>query len=339
MSCIPVVYLWSWNPFLIACSYTASKATLTSVHADQNILTFSINTGTLARQYIGFNDEIIDCRLLHVPSASILEGVETHVALATNSSLIKVYNRETLDVRLLPSLDSPSSGHSSMVLCLDSIPSAPILVSGSKDRTARVWTVRSSTSPTEGSSNTEADWACVGLAEGHTESIGAIALARKLSGDTTTPPLNRLSFMFTGSQDRTLKMWDLSILSKDFSESQPVRIKSLWTHKAHDKDINALDVSHNNQYLATASQDKMVNIFEITYVSRSSVKGHVPKGEARLIGTCKGHRRGVWDVRFHKNSDKMVATASSDKTIKLWDLGDFSCLKVDYLRLSLVVHQ
>ena len=169
-----------WSSPLIVCSYTPSKAMLTSVHADQNILTFSISMGSLTRQYIGFNDEIIDCRLLCVASQSVPESMETHVALATNSSLIKVYNRETLDVRLLPSLDSPSSGHSGMVLCLDSIPSAPILVSGGKDRTARVWTMKSSASPAEGSSNAEAEWACVGLAEGHTESIGAIALAGRV---------------------------------------------------------------------------------------------------------------------------------------------------------------
>ncbi|KAF8326651.1 U3 small nucleolar RNA-associated protein [Cantharellus anzutake] len=303
--------------------YTPQTATLTSVHADQNILTFSIESGALTRRHVGFNDEIIDCRLLRLSEST---NSETHVALATNSSLIKVYNRDTLDVRLLPSLDSTSAGHSDVVLCLDSIPSAPVLVSGSKDRTARVWTTKTSAS-SEGGSNMDAGWVCVGLAEGHTESVGAIALARRLHGVTTLPVINRIPFMFTGSQDRTLKMWDLSVLPKSDSESGPVHLKSLWTNKAHDKDINALDISYNDRFLATASQDKIVSIYEITHHPGSSARKEGARGSARVVGVCKGHKRGVWDVKFPRTSDKMLVTASGDKTIKLWNLGDFTCLK------------
>ena len=40
----------------------------------------------------------------------------------------------------------------------------------------------------------------------------------------------------------------------------------------------------------------------------------------------KGHKRGVWDCQFSSH-DRVVATCSGDKTIKLWSLGDYSCVR------------
>ena len=45
-----------------------------------------------------------------------------------------------------------------------------------------------------------------------------------------------------------------------------------------------------------------------------------------LKGTLKGHKRGIWDCQFSMH-DRVVATCSGDKTVKLWSLGDFSCVR------------
>ena len=42
--------------------------------------------------------------------------------------------------------------------------------------------------------------------------------------------------------------------------------------------------------------------------------------------TFTGHSRGVWAVQFAP-IDRVLATASNDKTIKLWALADGTCLK------------
>ncbi|EGO28379.1 hypothetical protein SERLADRAFT_445851 [Serpula lacrymans var. lacrymans S7.9] len=292
--------------------YVPATSTIVSVHADQNILFHSLISRRLVRQFVGFNDEIVDAAFL-TPTPSVESTpVDTHIAFATNSSLIRVYSTSGLDARLI-------SGHSESVLCLDRGAGGRVLVSGSKDRSARIWAVP--WSGQENPSDKDGQWRCLALCEGHTESVGAVAMSRSEGGEST------LRFMFTGSQDRTIKMWDLSVVSitHDINSAADDMIKcmSLATYKAHEKDINSLDVSPNDKLLASGSQDRTAKLYEVEYLSNGKTS---PRGEIKLLGTFKGHKRGVWNVRFGK-TERVLATGSGDKTVKLWDLENFSCLK------------
>ena len=44
------------------------------------------------------------------------------------------------------------------------------------------------------------------------------------------------------------------------------------------------------------------------------------------IGVLKGHKRGLWDITFCEY-DKILATSSGDKLVKIWLLNDFTCQK------------
>ena len=274
---------------------------------------------------VGYNDEIVDATFLSPflpPQASAgpstSKYLDTHVALATNSSLIRVYSSKSLDARLL-------SGHSEIVLSLDQGAQGRVLVSGSKDRSARIWAPSfSPSSPDDSTLTTIPEWKCVAICEGHAESVGAIAMSRRTSEDDP----NVLRYMFTGSQDRTIKMWDLSTvpISASNADDQPIKLKSLATHKAHEKDINSLDVAPNDRLLVSGSQDRTAKIWEIEYSISGSGSSRTVRGEIKLLGTCKGHKRGVWSVKFGR-AERVLATGSGDKTVKLWSLDDFTCVK------------
>lgn len=258
----------------------------------------------MSRQLIGYNDEIVDATFLTANGTR-----DSHLALATNSSLIRIYSTSQSDARLL-------EGHNDIVLSLDRSADGSSLASSSKDRSVRIW------APFGDMSSSGSDWGygCVAICEGHAESVGAIAFSRQ-SGAEPAPP-----FLFSGSQDRTIKMWDLSHLSThadardNNGDASPTHCKSLFTLKAHEKDINSLDCSPNNRLLASGSQDRTAKIYEIEYSSGSR------RGSLKVLGLCKGHKRGVWSVRFGK-TERVLATGSGDKTVKLWSLDDFSCVK------------
>ncbi|KAI0053386.1 WD40 repeat-like protein [Auriscalpium vulgare] len=273
--------------------YVPSTSTIISVHADQNILFHSLRTQSLSRQLIGFNDEIIDAAFLRSPSAEH----ESHIALATNSSLIRLYSTHSLDARLL-------TGHTDIVLCLAASSSGSVFASGGKDKAVRLW------APVAPAAGDAWGWACVAICEGHAESVGAVAFSRQ------DGPAGALKFLFTGSQDRTIKMWDIASVPGSASDAALARCKSLSTTKAHDKDINALDVAPNDALLASGSQDKSAKVWAID-----------ARGAFTLRGTCRGHKRGVWSVRFARG-ERILATGSGDRTVRLWGLEDFACLKV-----------
>ncbi len=88
------------------------------------------------------------------------------------------------------------------------------------------------------------EWVCVGICEGHAESVGAIAFARRAS----VPGAPFAPFIVTASQDRTVKLWDLSPLNALLSDptrplGAPLHLKSLLTQRVHEKDINCLDIA------------------------------------------------------------------------------------------------
>lgn len=293
---------------IVEAIYLPSISTIVSVHADQNILFYDLNTRNLHRQLIGFNDEIVDAVFL---SPNAPKPVDSHIAFATNSSLIRVYSTTGLDARLL-------AGHTGIVLSLDHGAGGKLFASGSKDRSVRLW------APASPNDDLPTEWGCVAICEGHAESVGTIAMSRTSGEGGTTG----VQFMFSGSQDRTIKMWYIGDVPLVFDASQHsqslMKCKSLTTHKAHEKDINSLDVAPNDRLLASGSQDRTAKVYEIDF-SRAT-GGRSAHGEIKLLGTCKGHKRGVWTVKFSR-SERVLATGSGDKTVKLWNLEDFTCVK------------
>lgn len=285
--------------------YCQKAGILVSVHADQNILFHSLKSLTTSRQIIGFNDEIVDATFV-----TTSEGAEaktdstrsdTHIAIATNSSLIRVYSATIsggLDTRLL-------AGHGDTVLVLGASLDGRFLASGSKDRSVRIWTFFASSMR----------WHCIAVGDGHAESVGALAFSNKTIAKSCP------KFIVSGSQDRTIKIWDLDgIREIPVGSTVSAKLKSSVTQRVHEKDINSLDVSQNDMLLVTGSQDKTAKIFEIHYREAGNTT-------LKQVGTLKGHKRGIWNVKFSR-SERLVATASGDKTIKLWTLDDFTCVKV-----------
>ncbi|KAI8936051.1 hypothetical protein NX059_007552 [Plenodomus lindquistii] len=290
---------------------------LVSVHADQ-VLNFHstkpadtlvveevIEPLPIFRRVSGTHDEVID--IAYVGSDKSL------LALNTNSEDIRIVTlneaegQDATQGRYFGADVGLLKGHEDIVICLDVDWSGHWLVTGAKDNTARLWRL----DPENDS------YTCAAVLTGHAESLGAIALPhtppQESSAAFTDPLSHPPAYIVTGSQDRTVKRWDT------FKEMKQ-KLRAKYTRKAHDKDINAIDVDPSGTLFASASQDRTVKIYSAA------------EGEA--VGVLRGHRRGVWTVKFAPKSSQvpgssnkgLIATGSGDKTVKVWSLADYSCL-------------
>lgn len=254
-------------------------STLVAITGDQNIQFYDLENldgFKMTKQIAGYNEEVLDLTLL---------GNDSHLAVITNTNQIRVYDLSSNDCDIV-------YGHEDIVMCIDSSFDKKQIITGSKDHTAKVWDLN--LKGTLGERIILRD-----TLKGHTGAVTAVA-SSKMSNE----------YRLTASQDRTIKCWTLNdtIYVRDASDT----IESRYTIHAHDKDIQSIDISPNDQYFVSCSLDKTIKMFDIRV--------------GTLLGTFKGHKRGVWAVKFSP-VDQVIASCSTDKTIKLWNIRDYSCVK------------
>ena len=166
-------------------------------------------------------------------------------------------------------------GHSDVITCFD-VHSNKVL-SGSKDNTMKLWDY----DPMDKSLSSVSDY------HGHVGTISSCCFSKSAE------------LVYSVSSDLTLKCWNMNGICQ-------------FTIKAHDKDINCVKVSPNNQMVATASQDKSIKLW------------NAANGE--LITALQGHKRSVWFCSFSLK-EKALVSGSGDMTVKLWSLTEQTCIR------------
>ncbi|KAF5118724.1 hypothetical protein DV495_001001 [Geotrichum candidum] len=250
---------------------------LLTILTDETLLELDLSKDLdIKRRISGNHGEIIDC--------TYVGEDESYLAIATNSPEVRILKWGSLEHSVL-------AGHTDIVMAIDRSVDGRWLATAGKDRLVMLWDLQPLFDGT-------GEAICHSTYTGHADAVTAIALSRTL---TSGPP----EFIITGSNDLTIKRW--TIPRKDGEVG-----KAAYTRKAHEKEINAIDVSPDNKLFTSSSQDRLVKVWDLQ------------SGES--IGVLKGHKRSVWSVKF-SHFDKVIATGSGDKTVKLWSLNDFSCLK------------
>ena len=168
-----------------------------------------------------------------------------------------------------------------------------LILTASKDKSCRIWDA--------------SNLSCIAIAAEHTDAIGCVCVSntRKNSGS---------SFFVSGGADKVLKLWHVSHQRLKESEDSGtiLSLGSFCSVRAHNKDINSVDVSPNDALIASGSQDSAIRLWNTS--------------DLTSVGELSGHKRGVWCVRFSP-VDKCLASAAGDRTVKIWSLVDLSCLR------------
>lgn len=127
--------------------------------------------------------------------------------------------------------------------------------------------------------------------DGHAQSLSGVSLCQLVP--------ESIAYVATVSQDHTLKVW---------APDSHNRWASKFTVKAHDRDINAVACSRD--LIVTVSQDKTGKVWD--------------PNTSLLLGTLTGHKRALWSASILPVG---IFTGSADKTIRLWSISSFQCIR------------
>ena len=276
--------------------------------SDQNLIYYDMNNFEQLKLLIGYHDEIIDIKYVN---SNNNDDKNTKLVIATNSEKVKVYDIKNEDWKIM-------NGHTDIVICLDVSNNNTMIITGSKDKTIKIW-------------NTD-KYKCITTCQGHTEAISAVSFGKKTS-----------NFFLSGSRDKTIKYWNISGNS----------VVSRYTIKGHDKDLNALVVAPNDKIFATGSQDKLIKIWNTKDGNLiGTLKGHsrgiwsidfspidkclVSSSSDKTIKlwsittmsclkTFEGHGTSVLKV-LYINTGTQLISSGSDGILKLWSIKNHSCV-------------
>ena len=266
------------------------------------------------------------------------------VAVAGNLHAIPVFRLETArrPRSALSSLSASSSflvchrnlvGHTDAVLALAQVPpaapspadtsattpAAVHLASASKDRTVRLWDVGRGVEVVVGT--------------GHTAAVQAVCCNwGRLHSPSSQPAL----VVVSGDDDGTLKWWTRSteraVRTKSAAAVHDARRDAVRPSfpcavtigRAHSDEVHALAFAPDAQWVASGSRDRTVKLWRVADVLAAASPTALPTPHAVLAG----HRRAVWSVCFSPSEPRLLASASSDRTIRLWSVRDGSCVRM-----------
>ncbi len=234
---------------------------------------------------------------LHTVTSVAFHPEAPLLATGSGDSTVKLWRLVSTPDGLISSaacvatLDSDKNGHSKYVTSVAFHPTAPLLATGSWDRTVKLWRLFPDNSSATCVETLDSD------KKGHSSHVTSVAFH-------PTEPL-----LATASSDNTVKLWRLS---SDNSSADCVATLD-HTNKGHSDWVNSVAFHPTAPLLASSSEDRTMKLWRLSSDNSSATC------VATLDKSNEGHSSSVLSVAFHPKAP-LLATSSADNTVKLWKL-------------------
>ncbi|KAG0056478.1 Elongator subunit elp2 [Gryganskiella cystojenkinii] len=196
------------------------------------------------------------------------------------------------------------------------------IVSGSADKTARVWKKSQEKRASEDDTQGDSQWVCSAVLEGHTGSVVTIGVVRATSISSSK------DLFATGSGDGTIKVWERQEI--DDTKDEVTCIQTIQVGKKYAQSIAISYLPHTAiPVMAVGSTDNKINIYVMQskqFEKVLSLQGHENWVRSLDFATFtsedddESSSNQTGDSRHHtlQEGDLLLASGSQDKYIRLW---------------------
>ncbi|KAF9571150.1 hypothetical protein EC968_000953 [Mortierella alpina] len=125
--------------------------------------------------------------------------------------------------------------------------------------------------------------------------------------------------ILSGSEDGTMKYWNLESALKESRRPQVCEIDPIHTYRGHTKTITSVAISAELNKCFSASADSTIRSYKIVPMDKETYSRLDPTLPQT---TFVGHTDAVWDIRLFPisiSSSQLLGSISADGTLKIWD--------------------